>query len=134
MWRVGRDGTVEQLTRLPFESFPNGIVYRRGRLYVADSNLGVIRTLDADAATRPSIEDPRLLRTPGSPLPGANGLQEFHDELYVSGDRHPNIFAIEISPMAAPAGSGSTPTPDCRVTTSRWTSGGTCTAPAPSTR
>lgn len=99
VWVVRADGTIEQLTRLPFESFPNGIVYRRGELYVADSNLGLIWTLDADGGPASVwFEDPGLLRNPGSGLPGANGLQVFRGELYVGVTDTANIFAIAFEP------------------------------------
>ncbi len=97
VWRVKRDGTVDQLAQLPFESFPNGIAYHHGRLYVADSNLGLIWTVDADGG--PAMvwkQDPILLRSPGAGLPGANGIQYFRGEFYVAVTDTAKIVAIEV--------------------------------------
>ncbi len=97
MWRVKRDGTVDQLAQLPFESFPNGIAYHHGKLFVADSNLGLIWKIDANGG--PAMvwkQDPLLLRSPGSPIPGANGLQYFRGEFYVAVTSTAKLVAIEI--------------------------------------
>src|SRR5690606_8939333 len=88
-------GAVERLATLPFESFPIGVAYASGRVYVADSNLGVIWTVDADGGTpEVFVEDARLLRSPGSPLPGANGLRAFLGELYVANTDTAQIYAV----------------------------------------
>lgn len=99
IWVVRRGGQVEQLAQLPFESFPNGIAFHFGKVYVADSNLGVIWTVDARGGdAEVFIEDPRLLRNEGSPLPGANGLREYLGELYVANTDTAQIYAVRVRP------------------------------------
>ncbi|MCU0657858.1 MAG: hypothetical protein MUF64_22130 [Polyangiaceae bacterium] len=93
IWKVAPDGEQTQLARLPFESFPNGIAYRLGKVYVADSNLSLIWRVDADDCESEGAEvwvsDPLLSRkVAGQGFPGANGIQFFGDKLFtVNSDR-----------------------------------------------
>lgn len=99
VWKIDPDGDTELLGNLPATALPNGIVLRRGRLYVADSSLGVIWTLPANGGT-PVVwkDDPRLKVPPGAPFPGPNGLQAFRGELYVSNSDQGTILAIRFKP------------------------------------
>lgn len=78
-------------------ALPNGIAYRHGKLYVADSALGVIWRLSAQAPG-PAIvwaDDP-LLERADPVFPGPNGVQFFDDELYVANSSTAEIIAISL--------------------------------------
>ncbi|HEX6865196.1 MAG TPA: hypothetical protein VF414_20370, partial [Thermoanaerobaculia bacterium] len=98
VWRVStEDGGAELLATLPLESIPNGIAWRRGSVYVADSSLPRIWRVPEDGGTAEVwLEDPLLagVLAPGMPLPGANGLQIFRNEVYVANSSRETILAI----------------------------------------
>jgi sugar lactone lactonase YvrE len=102
VWRVStEDGSAEILATLPLESIPNGIAWRRGFVYVADSSLPRIWRVPEDGGTAEVwLEDPLLagVLAPGMPLPGANGLQVFRNEVYVSNSSRETILAIPFEP------------------------------------
>jgi len=102
VWRVStEDGSAELLATLPLESIPNGIALRRGFVYVADSSLPRIWRVPEDGGTAEVwLEDPLLagVLAPGMPLPGANGLQIFRNEIYVSNSSRETILAIPFEP------------------------------------
>lgn len=102
VWRVStEDGSAELLATLPLESIPNGIAWRRGYVYVADSSLPRIWRVPEDGGTAEVwLEDPLLagVLAPGMPLPGANGLQIFRNEVYVSNSSQETILAIPFEP------------------------------------
>ena len=104
IWRVSRKtfARPRRIAPLPTTSFPNGITFdSSGNLYIADSALGEIWRL-ASGAGRPAVwcRDKRLAPTGASfmnfPLPGANGIKIWHDEVYVSNTSTQNILAIPI--------------------------------------
>lgn len=101
IWKVAPDGTQTQIAKLPFESFPNGIAYRLGKVYVADSNLSLIwrSKVNDNAANGDEAEvwlsDPLLSRqVAGAGFPGANGLQFLGDKLFVSNTDRATIVTI----------------------------------------
>lgn len=102
VWRVfTEDGGAELLATLPLESIPNGIAWRRGSVYVADSSQPRIWRVPEDGGTAEVwIEDPLLagVLAPGMPLPGANGLQIFRNEVYVSNSSRETILAVPFEP------------------------------------
>jgi len=102
VWRVStEDGSAEILATLPLASIPNGIAWRRGSVYVADSSLPRIWRVPEDGGTAEVwLEDPLLagVLAPGMPLPGANGLQIFRSEVYVSNSSRETILAIPFEP------------------------------------
>ncbi|HEY9422638.1 MAG TPA: hypothetical protein VIW92_14575 [Thermoanaerobaculia bacterium] len=102
IWRVPLDGGApEVLATLPLESIPNGIAFRRGQLYVADSSLGLIWRVPAEGGTAEVwLDDPLLdgLISPEMPLPGANGLQIFRNEVYVANSSQGTVLAIPFGP------------------------------------
>lgn len=102
VWRIStEDGSAELLATLPLASIANGIVWRRGYVYVADSSLPRIWRVPEDGgAAEVWIEDPLLagVLAPGMPLPGANGLQLFRNELYVANSSQETILAIPFEP------------------------------------
>jgi sugar lactone lactonase YvrE len=97
VWKVTPDGAASQLATLPISGLPNGIAYDRGQLYVADSTLGVIWRVGAGAPAPAEVwaDDP-LLKTPNPATPGPNGIQVFHDEVYVSNFTSAQILALGI--------------------------------------
>jgi len=103
VWRILPDGMQERLATLPLESLPNGIVQHLGYVYVADSSLPRIwRVPAAGGPAQVWLEDPLLQQPqpiPGSlPLPGANGLQFFRQELFVANSGLGTIVAILFEP------------------------------------
>jgi sugar lactone lactonase YvrE len=99
VWRVARDGGATLLANLPAAGLPNGLAYRGGALYVADSSLGRVWRVSATAPGPAEIwsSDPLLARSDAA-SPGPNGAQFFHDELYVSNSDTQEILAIPIAP------------------------------------
>lgn len=99
VWKVSPNRTVTQLTTLPAGSFPNGILYRLGKLYIADSNLGLIWKMNATGGTASVwVEDELLLRNPGGGFTGANGLQYFGGEIYTAVTDKQTIVSIPLMP------------------------------------
>lgn len=100
VWRVSPEGEAELVANLPLEGLPNGIALRRGYLYVADSILATIWRIPADGGVAEVwIEDPLLAgTTTPALLPGANGLQIFRNEVYVSNPTQETLVAIPIAP------------------------------------
>ena len=105
VWKVPLDGSApELLATLPLESIPNGIAWRRGQVYVADSALGLIWRVPEEGGTAEVwLQDPLLLGgfSGPMPLPGANGLQIFRNELYTSNSTTGTILAIPFEPHDA---------------------------------
>src|SRR6185295_7767814 len=96
IWRVSLDdGAASLIANLPGEALPNGIALFHDDVYVADSaGPRIWRAPQEGGAAEVWIEDPRLAAPPGSPFPGANGLQVFRHELYVSVSATGQIVAI----------------------------------------
>ena len=106
IYRIDADThAVSKVAALPPDALPNGIAYRAGQLYVADTNLGQVWRIAADgSSTEVWTNDPLLAPLPDF-FPGPNGLQIFHDEVYVSvSDRaHVLAFPIRADGSAGPA-------------------------------
>ncbi|MEA2562489.1 MAG: hypothetical protein QOH06_3993 [Acidobacteriota bacterium] len=106
IWRISTaDGSGEVLATLPLASIPNGIAVHKGYVYVADSSLPRVWRVPVGGRVGGGpaevwIEDPLLagLITPEMPLPGANGLQVFRNEVYVSNSSFGTILAIPFEP------------------------------------
>lgn len=95
IWRVSRNGSKSLVANLPTTALPNGIALFHDDVYVADSAQPRIWRAPKDGgAAEVWIEDPLLAAPPGSPFPGANGLQVFRRELYVSVSATGQIVAI----------------------------------------
>lgn len=95
IWRVSRSGVASLVAQLPTSALPNGIAVYKRHVYVADSSQPRIWRAPKDGgAAEIWIEDPLLAAPPGSPFPGANGLQVFRRELYVSVSATGQIVAI----------------------------------------
>ena len=84
--------------RFPKEALPNGIAWRDDRLHVADSELGRIWTMPADGSGPAEVWSDDILLKPsvGHVFPGPNGIQFFHDELYVANSDQMTILAIPV--------------------------------------
>ena len=108
IWKVTPDGQQLLLANLPPEARPNGIAYRDGWLYVADSALALVWRIHSDGQSPAEIwTDDALLQHPSPPLqgiPGPNGLQIFRNKVYVSvSDRaHIVAFRIKVNGSAGP--------------------------------
>src|SRR5262245_54862740 len=106
IWKVTPDGQQSLLANLPGDLFPpgsarpNGIAYHDGWLYVADSALALVWRVHSDGLSPAEVwsADP-LLQHPLEPLPGIpgpNGLQVFHNEVYVSVSDRRHVVAFRI--------------------------------------
>lgn len=89
-------GEPVRIAALPPDALPNGLAYRAGWLYVADTNLGRVWRVAADgSSTTVWSQDPLLTPLPDF-FPGPNGLQIFHDEVYVSVSDRAHVLAFPI--------------------------------------
>lgn len=99
VWRISPGGDSELVANLPPEALPNGITLRRGKLYVADSLLGVVwRVPKRGGVAEIWADHPLLKAAPNAPFPGPNGIQLFRDELYVANSDQGTIVVIPFEP------------------------------------
>ncbi len=85
VFRIGANGAVTRVATLPREgSFPNGLAFHDGYLYISDSSLGVIWRLAPGGTPDVWLEDTTLLAPKVSTGIGANGLAFWRGSLYVS--------------------------------------------------
>jgi len=101
VWRILPSGTQQRLATLPLESIPNGIVLHLGFVYVADSSLPRIWRVPANGGLAEVWLEDALLQAPapapGSPsVAGANGLQFFRQQLFVTNSGLGTIVAVPI--------------------------------------
>lgn len=89
VYRVEASGPPTQVLALPAESFPNGIAFHDGLLYVTDSSLGAIWRSDPGVFSTPGepwLSDPLL--APGTHMGdhgiGVNGIAFRGSQLYAS--------------------------------------------------
>jgi hypothetical protein len=89
VYRVEASGPPAQVLALPAESFPNGIAFHDGQLYVTDGSLGAIWRSDPgvfSTSAEPWLSDPLL--APGTHMGdhgiGANGIAFRGSQLYAS--------------------------------------------------
>jgi sugar lactone lactonase YvrE len=104
--RVDSDGHVTRVATLPADSFPNGLAFRQGRLYVTDSALGAIWRVDPRRHARlstPWLVDRRL--APAGNL-GANGIAVRRGELYVAVSDTGRIVRIAVRGDGLPGAVG----------------------------
>lgn len=97
VWAVAPDGSIRMLAQLPANAIPNGIALRHDVLYVADSELGVVWRVPTEGGAATIWVDDPLLKPAIPGLPGANGLQIFHNEVYVANSSQALIVAIGIN-------------------------------------
>jgi sugar lactone lactonase YvrE len=98
IWKVSPDGEAHLLAGLPPFALPNGVVHHAGKVYVADSELGLIWRAPDDGSGPAEVwlDDPLLKPSVGHVFPGPNGLQLFHDEIYVANSDQFTILAAKI--------------------------------------
>jgi len=98
VWKVTPAGAVSLVAGLPQGAAPNGIAYRDGWLYVADTLLGQVWRIHSDGTGTPEVWSNDSLLTPlFLPLvPGPNGLQVFRGEVYVAVSDRAHVVAIPI--------------------------------------
>jgi sugar lactone lactonase YvrE len=98
VWAVAPNGSIRMLAQLPANALPNGIARRHDVLYIADSVLGVVWKVPTGGGAATIWVDDPLLKPIIPGLPGANGLQIFHNEVYVANSSQGAIVAIDINP------------------------------------
>ena len=98
VWAVAPNGSIRMLAQLPANALPNGIARRHDVLYIADSVLGVVWKVPTGGGAATIWLDDPLLKPIIPGLPGANGLQIFHNEVYVANSSQGSIVAIDINP------------------------------------
>jgi sugar lactone lactonase YvrE len=99
VWAVAPDGSIRILAQLPANALLNGIALRHDVLYVADSEIGVVwKVPTGGGAATIWSDDPLLKPSPGHVFPGPNGLQIFHNEVYVANSDQARIVAIRLNP------------------------------------
>ncbi len=81
VFRIGTGGVVTRVATLPAGSFPNGLAFHDGDLYISDSSLGAIWRLAPGGTAAIWLQDPLL--APKTSI-GANGLAFWRGSLYVS--------------------------------------------------
>lgn len=98
VWKVAPNGETTLLANLPLDALANGIALRFGQLYVADSLVGRIwRIPKWGGEAEVWVEHPLLDLVPNElGAPGANGLQFYFGELYVSNSSSGDIVAFPI--------------------------------------
>lgn len=100
IWWVSRHtGAMAKVAGLAPEVFANGIAHHLGYLYVSDSFSGrIFRAPAWGGEATVWVEDPLLDPVPNPvSLIGANGVQFFEDELYVSNSSTGQIIAFEMN-------------------------------------
>lgn len=97
VWAVAPNGSIRMLAQLPANALPNGIALRHDVLYVADSVLGVVWRVPTEGGAATIWADDPLLKPAIPGVAGANGLQIFHNEVYVANSSQALIVAIGIN-------------------------------------
>ncbi|HEY9435518.1 MAG TPA: SMP-30/gluconolactonase/LRE family protein [Blastocatellia bacterium] len=101
VWAVAPNGSIRMLAQLPANALPNGIALWRNVLYIADSVLGVVWKVPTSGGVATIWADDPLLKSAFPGAAGANGLQIFHNEVYVANSSQALIVAIDINPDGA---------------------------------
>lgn len=98
VWTVSPTGVASLVANLPMSALANGIAYRDGRLYVADSEQGVIWRLRANGTSSAEVwaDDPLLKPGLNHVFPGPNGVQFFNNELYVANSNQATMLAVPV--------------------------------------
>lgn len=83
VFRIGAGGGGTRVATLPADSFPNGLAFHDGSLYISDSSLGVIWRLPPGGKAAIWLKDP-LLAPKTTRSIGVNDEAFRQDSLYVS--------------------------------------------------
>ncbi len=81
VFRIGPGGAVRRVATLPADSFPNGLAFRGGDLYISDSSRGAIWRLAPGGQAAIWLQHPLL--APKTSI-GANGLAFWRGSRYVA--------------------------------------------------
>ncbi|WP_148615935.1 SMP-30/gluconolactonase/LRE family protein [Nocardioides rubriscoriae] len=106
LWRVEPDGDGHLLAATPDGSWPNGVSFGPsgpgGPVYLADSALGVIWSIDpATGALDRAFTGDVLRARPGALAPGANGIQVFGDQMYVTNSDAARLVRFDVDDRGA---------------------------------
>ena len=96
IFRIGPGGAVTRVATLPAASFPNGLAFHDGDLYISDSSLGEIWRLAPGGNAALWLQDP-LLAPNNSTGIGANGLAFWRGSLYVAVADSGSIVRVPVS-------------------------------------
>lgn len=113
VFRVERDGSITRVLQLPAWTFPNGIAFYDGAMYVSDSWWGVIWKKgphDSTVATSPWCCEDAL---PGPP----NGIAFYRHELYVAIISPGSIVRVPVLHDGLPGNWGYVAPPNTRLDT-----------------
>ena len=94
VFRIGANGVVTRVATLPAASFPNGLAFHDGYLYISDSSLGAIWRLAPGGQAAIWLQNPLL--APKISI-GANGLAFWRGSLYVSVADSGTIVRVPLS-------------------------------------
>ena len=83
VFRIGPGGGVTRVATLPGASFPNGLAFHDGDLYISDSSLGAIWRLAPGGKPALWLQHPLLAPAHSTGI-GANGLAFWQGSLYVA--------------------------------------------------
>ncbi len=83
VFRIGPGGAVRRVATLPADSFPNGLAFHGGYLYISDSSRGAVWRLSPGGKAASWLQDPLLAPKVSTGI-GANGLAFWQGSLYVA--------------------------------------------------
>jgi len=101
--RVGPHGTLTRVLTLPPDSFPNGLAFHDGYLYVTDPSLGAIWRVRPD--NTPAVPDHPWLDGPAlAPVTalGPDGIAFRGNTLYLTHYDRGQILCVDVLPNGAP--------------------------------
>lgn len=100
IYRVTQAGTVTMIAEMPPESLGNGIALRLGHVYVSDSGSPRIFRAPTNGTGAPAevwTTEPLLADdNPFDPIPGANGLQFFNKQMWVTNASAHSLITIDL--------------------------------------
>jgi sugar lactone lactonase YvrE len=102
VFRIGPGGGVTRVATLPGESFPNGLAFHDGGLYITDSARGAIWRLAPGGKPAIWLQHPLLAPAQKTGI-GANGLAFWQGSLYIAVADSGSIIRV---PMRTGGGAG----------------------------
>lgn len=103
--RLGSNGTLSCVLTLPSGSFPNGLAFHDGYLYVTDASLGAVWRFDPDGnavtQTQPWLQDPSLEPLQDEGL-GPDGIAFRGSTLYITHYDRGAILKVTILSNGSP--------------------------------
>lgn len=105
--RFGLDGSVSRAVTLPFGTFPNGLAFHGGALYISDSTSGAIwkavpRAGRAESLDTPWLQDPSLGVVTETGWEGVNGIAFRGNALYAVNADAGTVVRIPIARSGMP--------------------------------